>query len=68
MNLLSLLVLGLPILTGTLLIHLVWIGKNQPIDLILKISLGTGIGLGISSLLYFVCLIFFDGGAYLVPW
>ncbi len=66
MNLLSLLALGLPILTGTLLIHLVWIGKNQPIDLILKISLGTGMGLGISSLLYFVCLIFFDRGAYFI--
>jgi hypothetical protein len=55
---------SLPILTGTLIVHLLWIGKNHPIDLILKLSLGIGLGLGISALLYFFYLIFFAGKPY----
>ena len=58
------LVFSLPILTGTLIVHLLWVDKNHPIDLILKLSLGIGLGLGISSLLYFIYLIFFAGKPY----
>jgi len=64
MSVLSLLVFSLPILTGTLIVHLLWSGKNNPIELLLKLFLGTGLGLGISSLLYFVYLIFFAGSPY----
>ena len=64
MSILSFLAISLPILTGTLIIHLLWVGKNRPIELILKLSLGIGMGLGISSLLYFMYLIFFAGNPY----
>lgn len=64
MNIPSFLALSLPILTGTLIIHLLWIGKNHPTDLILKLSLGLGVGLGISAMLYFLYLIFFAGKPY----
>ena len=64
MSILGFLAFSLPILTGTLIIHLLWIGKNHPIDLILKLSLGIGVGLGISALLYFIYLIFFAGKPY----
>lgn len=64
MSVLSLLVFSLPIVTGTLIAHLLWIGKNHPIELALKLSLGIGVGLGISSLLYFIYLIFFAGNPY----
>ena len=66
MNFSILLVLSLPIVTGVLIIHLLWIEKNNPIELILKLSLGIGIGLGISSLLYFVYLILFDASPYFI--
>jgi hypothetical protein len=64
MSILSILAFGLPILTGTLIVHLLWIEKNHPIDLILKLSLGIGVGLGISALLYFIYLVFFAGKSY----
>jgi len=64
MNIQSFLVLGLPILTGTLIVHLLWVGKNNPVELTLKLSLGIGLGFGISSLLYFVYLIFLAGKPY----
>jgi len=60
----SLLIFILPILTGTLIAHLLWAGRKSPLDLILQLSLGTGLGLGISSLLYYVYLIFFAGSPY----
>lgn len=64
MSVLSLLSFSLSILTGALIVHLLWIGKNHPIDLILKLSLGIGVGLGVSALLYFIYLIFFAGKPY----
>ena len=64
MSIQSFLALSLPILTGTLIVHLLWIEKNNPIELLLKLSLGSGLGFGISSLLYFVYLIFFAGRPY----
>ena len=64
MSIPSFMAFSLPVLTGALIIHLLWIGKNHPIDLILKLSLGIGMGLGISSLLYFIYLLFFAGKPY----
>jgi len=64
MNILSLLALSLPVLTGTIIVHLLWIGKNNLVELAIKLSLGIGIGLGISSLLYFVYLILFAASPY----
>ncbi len=64
MSVLSLLAFSLPILTGTLIVHLLLVGKKHPTELILKLSLGIGVGLGISSMLYFVYLIFFAGSPY----
>ena len=55
---------SLPILTGILIVHLLWVDENHPIILILKLSLGIGVGLGISSLLYFIYLLFFAGKSY----
>ncbi len=62
--LLSLLVFTLPALTGILIVHAQWAEKNNFFDWVLKVSLGTGIGLGISSVLYFVYLLAFAGK----PW
>ena len=64
MSVLSLLTFSLPILTGTLIVHLLWSDKKSIIDLMFKLSLGIGLGFGISSLLYFVHLIFFAGKPY----
>jgi len=64
MSVLSLLAFSLPVLTGTLIVHILWIDKNHPIDLILKLSLGIGTGLGISSLLYFSYLMVFAAKPY----
>ena len=64
MSVLSLLAFSLPVLTGTLVVHILWIDKNHPIDLILKLSLGIGTGLGISSLLYFSYLMVFAAKPY----
>ncbi|MBK9600321.1 MAG: hypothetical protein IPO36_00510 [Anaerolineales bacterium] len=59
--LLSLLSFSLPVLTGILLVHALWAEKNNFFDWALKLSLGTGIGLGLFSLLYFVYLLAFAG-------
>jgi hypothetical protein len=64
MNILSLLSFSLPVLTGILIVHLLWISKNNPFELTLKWSLGTGLGLGISSILYFVYQVLFAPGPY----
>lgn len=48
----------LPIATGGLLIHLIWPDRDGKI-LVFKAFLGIGIGLGISSLLYFLYLFWF---------
>ena len=64
MSLLSLLTLILPVLTGTLIIHLLWADRKSPLDLILQLSLGTVLGLGLSSLLYYLYLTFFAGRPY----
>lgn len=61
---LSFLAFSLPIFTGILIIHLLWVEKKSPTDLIFKLTLGIGLGLGISALLYFVYLIFFAGSPY----
>jgi hypothetical protein len=64
MSVLSLLAFVPSILTGVLIVHLLWVGENHPIDLTLKASLGIGVGLGLSAMLYFVYLIFFAGSPY----
>jgi len=64
MSVVNLLSFSLPILTGTLIAHLLWTGRNDLVGLLLKLSLGIGLGLGISSLLYFPYLIFFGGSPY----
>ena len=64
MSVLSLLTFSLPVLMGTLLVHLLWADRKSLLDLILQLSLGTGLGLGISSLLYYVYLIFFAGSSW----
>jgi hypothetical protein len=66
MSALTILVFSLPVLTGTLIAHLLWVGKNNLSNLTLKLSLGIGVGLGISSLSYFIYLIFFAGNPYFV--
>jgi hypothetical protein len=64
MSVLSLLTFSLPVLMGTLIAHLLWMDKNNPIEMLFKLSLGTGLGLGISSLQYFTYLVFFAGSPY----
>ena len=64
MSILGLLAFSLPIFTGILIIHSLWMDKNDGIQLILKLSLGIGVGLGVSSLLYFIYLFFFAGKSY----
>ena len=55
----SLLYISLPIFSGILLVHLVWRDRKIK-SLLLKVFLGTGIGLGVNSLLYFVYLLLFN--------
>ncbi len=55
----------LPILTGGLLVHLLW-PDRQVKNLVLKAFLGIGIGLGISSLSYFVYMLLFAGQHWFV--
>ena len=64
MSVLSLLAFIPSILTGTLIVHLLWMDRKSPLDLIFQLSLGTGLGLGISSLLYYIYLILFAGSPY----
>ena len=60
----SLAVFAPPILSGVLIAHFLWPGKNDLIGISLKLFLGIGLGLGISSLFYFIYLIFFAGAPY----
>lgn len=55
MTLLSLLTFIPTVILGTLVVHIVWAEKSIS-ALLLKFSLGTGLGLGVSSLLYFLTL------------
>ena len=55
MTLLSALIFLPSIFSGTLIVHLLWPEKNL-LAYLLKFSLGTGLGLGISSILYFLVL------------
>jgi hypothetical protein len=64
MNILSLLTFLPPILTGTLLVHLLWADRKSPFDLIFQFSLGTALGLGLTSLLYYLYLNLFAGKPY----
>ena len=50
----------IPILTGGMLVHLLWPDRDGK-ALLLKFFLGIGIGLGLSSLLYFLYMLFFAG-------
>ena len=64
MILATLLSFSLSILTGALLTQLLWADKNNPINLLFKLSIGIGLGLGISALLYFAYLVLFAGSPY----
>lgn len=55
MTLLSFITFIPTILLGTLIVHLIWPEKSLS-AILLKFSLGTGLGLGISSILYFLVL------------
>ncbi len=66
MSIVSLLMFALPVLTGTLIVHLLWSDRKNPLDLILQLSLGTGLGLGLSSLLYYMYLFLFAGSPYFI--
>ncbi len=50
----------LPVLSGALLVHLLWPGRDLK-SLILQAFLGIGIGLGLNSLSYFIYMSFFAG-------
>jgi len=66
MSLPSLLTFLPPILIGALILHLLWAdGKSLPAWL-LKLSLGIGLGFGLSSLLFYLHLTFFPGRPYFV--
>lgn len=58
-----------PILSGGLFVHLLWPERDAKI-LFFKAFLGIGVGLGLSSLLYFLYMLFFAGGHWfvLVQW
>ncbi len=53
-------------LSGGLLIHLMW-PERDPAALLLKASLGAGLGLGLSSILYFLSLLIAPGKVNLFP-
>lgn len=55
MTLLSFLAYVPAIILGTLIVHLFW-SEKFPSSLLIKASLGVGLGLGLSSILYFIVL------------
>ncbi|MBL8062773.1 MAG: glycosyltransferase family 39 protein [Anaerolineales bacterium] len=55
MTLLSFITFIPTVILGTLIVHLIWPEKSLT-AILLKFSLGTGLGLGISSILYFLVL------------
>src|SRR5215207_521396 len=55
MTLLSVAIFLIPIIIGTLFVHLLW-NNNDPKILLLKFALGIGTGIGLTSLLYFMFL------------
>lgn len=55
MTLLSFLAYAPAIVLGTLIVHLFW-PQKFPSSVLIKASLGTGLGLGLSSILYFITL------------
>ncbi|HEX2697264.1 MAG TPA: glycosyltransferase family 39 protein [Anaerolineales bacterium] len=55
----------LPILTGGMVVHLLWPERDYKI-LVFKAFLGIGVGLGISSLLYFLYLLLFAGQRWFI--
>jgi hypothetical protein len=65
MSILEIVILSLPIFSGILLVNLIWPERRAAV-LLFKIFLGVGIGLGLSSLLYFIYLFFFPGGHWFV--
>ncbi len=65
MTLLSAAVLLSPVLSGGLLVHLLWPERDIQ-ALLFKAFLGIGIGLGLSSLLYFLYMLFFAGAGWFV--
>jgi hypothetical protein len=56
MTLVSFLVFLAPTLAGILIVHLVW-SERRPMAVLFKIFLGAGVGLGVNSLIYFLCLL-----------
>ena len=66
MTLQSFLVFLPAILSGSLLIHLLW-PEREPAALLLKASLGAGLGLGLASILYFISLLLMPGKVNLLP-
>ena len=60
MTLLSLLTFLLPIISGALLTHLLWPNREVK-GLLYKLFLGMAIGPGLTSLLYFIYLLIFNG-------
>lgn len=65
MTLQLLLVFLLPVLTGGLLVHLLW-PDREFWSLVFKTFLSVGVGLGLSSLMYFVYLLQFAGQHWFV--
>lgn len=65
MTLLSVSLFLLPLLGGGLLVHLLWPERDIKL-LVLKAFLGVGVGLGLSSLLYFIYMLAFAGQHWFV--
>ena len=55
----SLLYILIPILSGIFLTHLIWQERDSK-SILLKVFLGTGIGIGVNSLFYFIYLLLFN--------
>ena len=64
MILLSLLTFLPPMLIGTLILHLLWADGKSLSAWFIKLSAGSGLGLGLSSLLYYLRLTFFPASSY----